>query len=83
MILNGRKHIRSIIYKYKRFHIWFNKRMDKYFHNSIIVDMKPYNYKVIHKMQKQINDHWSNLIQGILLVLFTIISFIIVYILIR
>lgn len=79
----SKKYIRSIIYKYKRFHVWYNKKVDKYFHNNTIIDMKPYDYKAVRKMQRKHNDHWSNLIQDILLVLFTIISFIIVYILMR
>lgn len=64
--MENKKYTKHLIYKYRRFHIWFNKRMDKYFHNSIIVDMKPYNYKVVHKMQRECNDHWSNLIQSII-----------------
>ena len=79
----GKKYIRSILYKYKRFHVWFNKRMNKYFHNSIIVDMEPYDYKAVHKMKRKCNDHWSNLIQSIIFAFFTIILCIIIYILVR
>lgn len=76
----GKKYIRSIIYKYKRFHVWFNKKTDKYFHNSIIVDMNPYDYRVVHKTQRKCNDHWSNLIStlgGIIIII--ILSFIVVW----
>lgn len=75
----GKKYIRSILYKYKRFHVWFNKKMDKYFHNSIIVDMKPYDYRAVHKMQRKCNDHWSNLISTLGVILITILSFIMVW----
>lgn len=75
----GKKYIRSIIYKYKRFHVWFNKKMDKYFHNSIIVDMKPYDYKAVRKMKRKCNDHWSNLLCTLGVIIITIILFIIVY----
>ena len=78
MILNNRKYIRSIIYKYKRFHVWFNRKVAKYFHNSIIIDMKPYDYKVARKIQRECNDHWSNLLSTLGVIIIMILLFIIV-----
>ena len=76
----GRKFVRQLTYKYRRFHVWFNKKADKYFHNSVIIDMGfPYNYKAAHKIQKKCNDHWSNLMTYIISILITIIFIIIVH----
>ena len=75
----GKKYIRSIIYKYKRFHVWFNKKLDKYCHNNIIVDMSPYDCKAVRKMQRKCNDHWSNLLCTLGVIIIMIILFIIVY----
>lgn len=75
-----RKFIRFLIYKYRRFHIWFNIKVDKYCHNSIIIDMEPpYNYKAVHKIQKKCNDHWSNLMSYIIGLIITIGYIIIIF----
>lgn len=75
----GKKYIKSIIYKYKRFHVWYNKKVTKDFPNSMIIDMKPYDYKAVHKMQRKHNDPWSNLLCNLGIVIITIIYIIIVY----
>lgn len=76
----GKKFVSFLIYKYKRFHVWFNKKTDKYFHNNTIIDMEfPYDYKAIRKVQKKCNDHWSNLMTYIISILITIILIIIVH----
>lgn len=75
----GKKYIRSIIYKYKRFHVWYNKKVAKHFHNSTIIDMEPYDYKAVRKMQRKCNDHWSNLLCTLGVIIIMIILFIIVY----
>ena len=78
MILNNRKYIKSIIYKYKRFHVWYNKKIAKDFPNSMIIDMKPYDHKAVRKMQRKCNDHWSNLIGTSIMIIITILYIIIV-----
>lgn len=77
--MENKKYTKYLIHKYRRFHVLFNKRMDKYFHNSIIVDMSPYDYKVVRKTQRKCNDHWSNFISTLGVILITILSFIIVW----
>ena len=74
----SKKYIRSIIYKYKRFHVWYNKKVAKHFHNNTIIDMEPYDYKVVRKMQRKHNDHWSNLMCTLSAIIITVLSFIIV-----
>jgi disulfide bond formation protein DsbB len=75
--------LKWLAYKYIRFHVWFNKKMDCYFHNTLIVDMDPYDSKVVSKMQKECNDHWSNFMSLIFAILATIIFLVIVSTLIR
>lgn len=70
--------LKWLAYKYIRFHVWFNKKMDCYFHNNVIVDMNPYDFKVVRKVQKNCNDHWSNFMSFVFALLVIVISFIIV-----
>lgn len=63
----GRKYIRFLNYHYKRFHIKFNKKIDKYYHitdGNIIIDMSPYDYKSMRKAYRRYyrkeHDHWTN-----------------------
>ena len=79
----GKKYIRNWAYKYKRFHVWFNKKIDKYWHNNLIVDMNPYDYKEVRRIQREANDHWSYFMHFAIIILVTITSFIIGYILIN
>lgn len=74
-----RKFIGLLAYKYSKFHIWFNKKLDKYCHNNIIVDMSPYDSKKVHNIQKKCNDHWNNLISIIIVVLINILIIIVYY----
>lgn len=71
---------RNIIkYRIKRFHVWYNQKVDKYQHVNLIVDMKPYDSKKVHKMRKRANDHLVNDFSFFVSILIFIVSIIIVY----
>lgn len=68
-----------IRYKYKRFHVWYNQKVDKYRHVNIIVNMRPYDSKKVHKMQREANDHLSNDLCLFAIIIISIIVGIAVY----
>lgn len=75
----GRKYINFLFYKYKRFNVWFNKKADKYCHNSVIVDRRPYDYKAVRKIKRKCNNHLSNFIGtiGVIIIMMMMLSIII------
>lgn len=74
-----RKIVGLLTYEYSKFHVWFNKKLDKYCHNNIIVDMSPYDSKKVYKIQKKGNDHWTNLVSIIIAILINIFIIIVCY----
>lgn len=78
------KYIKSFIYKYQRFHVWYNQKVEEYYQkkgieHKLIVDMRPYDYKAVRKMQKKHSDHWSNLIGVVATVLIIVITCVIIF----
>lgn len=75
----NKKYVGFLTYKYRRFHVWFNKKIGKYFPYNTITDMTPYDHKKVHKLHKEIDDHWTNLIHFMFFVFIMALYFIIVY----
>lgn len=78
----GIKYVKSFIYKYKRFHVWFNKKTDEYYRkkgitNTVIVDMRPYDPKAVRKIQRECSDSWTILIRYIMTILIVVMTIII------
>lgn len=82
----GKKYIHFFYYHYKRFHIKFNKKIDKYYHvtdTNIIIDMSPYDYKSIRKAYRRhyrrANDHWTNFLYYVITALIVVILTIVIH----